>query len=110
MNQEFGVGAKSTGDQSLTTWKILALALCVSLGLAEWSKRSAAKELVIDEKILEHAIQIAVEQRMEIPKIMQLEKAGVGRPHMSPEKGVDVDAPPALDLPAPAGGVGVKSP
>ena len=36
------------GRDSMTTWGILALAVFVSLGMAEWSKRMAAGEMVID--------------------------------------------------------------
>jgi len=39
------------GRDSMTTWGILALAVFVSLGMAEWSKRMAAGEMVIDPAV-----------------------------------------------------------
>ena len=51
--------------QKFTTWGILALAVFVSVGMAEWSKRSAADEVIVDEKIFQQAIQIAAERKME---------------------------------------------
>lgn len=49
--------------QNFTTWGIVALAVLVSVGMAEWSKRSAADEVIVDEKILQQAIQIDAEAR-----------------------------------------------
>jgi len=51
--------------QKFTTWGIVALAVFVSVGMAEWSKRTAAGEVIVDEKILQQAIQIAAERKME---------------------------------------------
>lgn len=49
--------------QKMTTWGILALAVFVSVGMAEWSKRTAAAEVIVDEKIFQQAMQIAAEAR-----------------------------------------------
>jgi hypothetical protein len=45
--------------QSMTTWGILAFAVFVSVGMAEWSKRQAASETVIDPVVMEKAVKIA---------------------------------------------------
>jgi hypothetical protein len=45
--------------QSMTTWGILGLAVFVSVGMAEWSKRSAMEEKVISSAVMEEALQIA---------------------------------------------------
>ena len=45
--------------QEMTTWGILALAVFVGLGMAEWSKRSAMGEKVISPEVLERALAIA---------------------------------------------------
>ena len=45
--------------QKLMTWGILALALFVSVGMAEWSKRTAAGETVIDPTVMQEAVKIA---------------------------------------------------
>ena len=45
--------------QKMTTWGIVALAVSVAVGMGEWSKRSAANEVVMDPKILEQAMAIA---------------------------------------------------
>lgn len=45
--------------QKMTTWGILALAVFVSVGMAEWSKRTAAGETVIDPAVMEEAVKIA---------------------------------------------------
>jgi hypothetical protein len=45
--------------QSMTTWGIVALAVFVSVGMAEWSKRSAADEKVISPEVMEEALKIA---------------------------------------------------
>ena len=49
--------------QSFTTWGMLALAVFVLLGMAEWSKRSAMGEKVVSPQVLERALAIA--ERME---------------------------------------------
>ena len=49
--------------QSMTTWGIVALAVFVAVGMAEWSKRTAAGEVIVDEKILQQAMAIAAEAR-----------------------------------------------
>ena len=43
--------------QKMTTWGILAFAVFVSLGMAEWSKRTAASETVMDPAVLDQALQ-----------------------------------------------------
>ena len=45
--------------QSMTTWGMLALAVFVSVGMAEWSKRMAAGETVIDPAVMEKAVKMA---------------------------------------------------
>ena len=45
--------------QSMTTWGMLALAVFVSVGMAEWSKRQAAGETVIDPAVMEQAVKMA---------------------------------------------------
>jgi len=45
--------------QSLTTWGIVALAVFVSVGMGEWSKRTAADEKVISSEVMEEALKIA---------------------------------------------------
>ena len=45
--------------QKFTTWGILGLALFVSVGMAEWSKRTAVGETVIDPAVMEEAVKIA---------------------------------------------------
>ena len=45
--------------QKMTTWGILALAVFVSVGMAEWSKRTAAGETVIDPAVMDEAVKIA---------------------------------------------------
>ena len=37
--------------QSMTTWGMLALAVLVSVGMADWSKRLAAGETVIEKAV-----------------------------------------------------------
>jgi len=49
--------------QSMTTWGILALAVFVSVGMAEWSKRTAMEEKVISSAVMEEALQIAARAR-----------------------------------------------
>jgi len=45
--------------QKMTTWGFVALAVFVSVGMAEWSKRTAASETVIDPAVMEEALKIA---------------------------------------------------
>ena len=45
--------------QSMTTWGIVALAVFVAVGMAEWSKRQAAGETVIDPVVMEQAVKMA---------------------------------------------------
>ena len=59
-----GAGAAIDADglirrQKMTTWGILGLALFVSVGMAEWSKRSAMGEKVVSAQVLERALTIA---------------------------------------------------
>lgn len=42
--------------QNFTTLGIVALAVFVSLGMAEWSKRTAASETVMEAAVLEQAL------------------------------------------------------
>ena len=43
----------------MTTWGIVALAVFVAVGMAEWSKRQAAGETVIDPAVMEQAVKMA---------------------------------------------------
>ena len=43
--------------QQAVTWGLLVLAVFVSLGMAEWSKRTAASETVMDPAVLDQALQ-----------------------------------------------------
>jgi len=45
--------------QSLTTWGIVALAVFIAVGMAEWSKRTAADEKVISSEVMEEALKVA---------------------------------------------------
>jgi hypothetical protein len=45
--------------QNFTTWGIVALAVFVSVGMAEWSKRTAMGEKVVSPQVLERALAIA---------------------------------------------------
>jgi hypothetical protein len=49
--------------QSMATWGILGLAVFVSVGMAEWSKRTAAGETVIAPVVMEEAVKIAARAR-----------------------------------------------
>jgi len=51
--------------QSMTTWGMLALAVFIAVGMGEWSKRMAASEVIVDEKVLQQAMEIAAERKME---------------------------------------------
>ena len=73
--------------QSMTTLGIVALAVFVSVGMAEWSKRSAANEVVMDPKILEQAMAIAAERKMEDRRSPQPLHALAGRPQTRSEIG-----------------------
>jgi hypothetical protein len=59
------VGDLSGRRESMTTWGLLALAVFVCMGMGEWSKRMAASEVIVDEKVLQQAIEIAAERKME---------------------------------------------
>ena len=64
MRHTCGAGSEVDADglirrQKMTTWGILALAVFVSVGMAEWSKRTAAGETVIDPVVMEEAVKIA---------------------------------------------------
>jgi hypothetical protein len=64
MRHTRGAGSEVDADglirrQKFTTWGILGLALFVSVGMAEWSKRSAADEKVISPEVMEEALKIA---------------------------------------------------
>ena len=56
-------GSSVQHREAMTTWGILALAVFVAVGMAEWSKRSAASEVVMDPKILEQAMASAAERK-----------------------------------------------
>ena len=73
--------------QSMTTWGMLALAVFVSVGMAEWSKRSAAGEVIVDEKVLQQAMAIAAERKMEDRRSPQPLHAVAGRPQRRSEIG-----------------------
>ena len=73
--------------QSMTTWGMLALAVFVSVGMAEWSKRSAAGEVIVDEKVLQQAMAIAAERKMEDRRSPQPLHAVAGRPQTRSEIG-----------------------
>ena len=53
------IGEARERRQNFTTWGILALAVFVSVGMAEWSKRTAAGETVIDPAVMDEAVKIA---------------------------------------------------
>ena len=53
------IGEARERRQNFTTWGILGLALFISVGMAEWSKRTAAGETVIDPVVMEEAVKIA---------------------------------------------------
>ena len=53
-------GSSVQHREAMTTWGILALAVFVPVGMAEWSKRQAASETVIDSVVMEEALNIAV--------------------------------------------------
>ena len=64
MRHTRGAGSELDADglirrQKMTTWGILGLALFISVGMAEWSKRTAAGETVIDPAVMEEAVKIA---------------------------------------------------
>jgi len=65
----------------------LALAVFVAVGMAEWSKRSAASEVVMDPKILEQAMASAAERKMEDRRSPQPLQAVAGRPQTRSEIG-----------------------
>ena len=59
------LGDPSGRRESMTTWGMLVLAVFVCMGMGEWSKRMAASEMIVDEKVLQQAITIAAEGKME---------------------------------------------
>ena len=64
MRHTHGAGVAIDADgmirrQKMTTWGILAFAVFVSVGMAEWSKRSAMGEKVVSAQVLERALTIA---------------------------------------------------
>lgn len=59
------LGDPSGRRESMTTWGMLVLAVFVCMGMGEWSKRMAASEVILDEKVLQQAITIAAERKME---------------------------------------------
>ena len=60
--------------QSMTTWGILGLAVFVSVGMAEWSKRAALSEKTVSPEVLERAMAIAtkIEDRRLVPADLSL--------------------------------------
>ena len=64
--------------QKFTTWGILGLALFVSVGMAEWSKRTAAGETVIDPAVMEEAVKIAAAAAAVNVKVSVNESLGNG--------------------------------
>ena len=64
MRHTHGAGVAIDADgmirrQKMTTWGILAFAVFVSVGMAEWSNRSAMGEKVVGAQVLERALTIA---------------------------------------------------
>jgi len=55
----FAIPDSSVRRQNMTTWGMLALAVFVAVGMAEWSKRTAADEKVISSEVMEEALKIA---------------------------------------------------
>jgi uncharacterized membrane protein len=68
------IGEARERRQNFTTWGILALAVFVSVGMAEWSKRSAMGEKVVSPQVLERALAIA--EKMEDRRSSQPQHAG----------------------------------
>ena len=56
-------GSSVQHREAMTTWGILALAVFVAVGMAEWSKRSAASEVIVDEKVYPEAMASAAERK-----------------------------------------------
>ena len=75
------IGEARERRQNFTTWGILALAVFVSVGMAEWSKRTAAGEVIVDEKTLQQAMQIAAAAVAVNVKVNVNESLGNG-PHL----------------------------
>ena len=50
-------GEAVTRRQEAVTWGLLAMSVFVSLGMAEWSKRTAASETVMDPAVLDQDLQ-----------------------------------------------------
>ena len=70
MREACSLNTSPVGDLSgrrdlMTTWGLLVLAVFVCMGMGEWSKRMAAREVIVDEKVLQQAIEIAAERKME---------------------------------------------
>ena len=55
----FGSEDSLNRRHSMTTWGILALAIFLSVGMAEWSKRAAMGEKAVSPQVLERALTIA---------------------------------------------------
>jgi len=89
--------------QSLTTWGILALAVFVSVGMAEWSKRMAASETVIDPAVMEEALKIAAAAASSVNvKVNVNENLSGGSRVAGPDRVGAGDALPATSNPKPA--------
>ncbi len=71
--------------QKLMTWGILGLALFVSVGMAEWAKRTAVGETVIDPAVMEEAVKIAAAAIVNV-KVNVNEKLGGELPATSNPK------------------------
>ena len=63
--------------QSMTTWGMLALAVLVSVGMAEWSKRQAAGETVIDPAVMEQAVKMAAAAAANVNVKVNVDESGV---------------------------------
>jgi len=63
--------------QSLTTWGIVALAVFVAVGMAEWSKRQAAGETVIEPAVMEQAVKMAAAAAANVNVKVDVDESGV---------------------------------
>jgi hypothetical protein len=63
--------------QAMTTWGILGLAVFVSVGMAEWSKRQAAGETVIDPAVMEQAVKMAAAAAANVNVKVNVDESGV---------------------------------
>ena len=71
--------------QEAVSWGLLALSVFVALGMAEWSKRTAASETVIDPAVMDEAVKIAPAAASNV-KVNVNESLGGGLPATSNPK------------------------